>query len=379
MSRKKHTKHIETEKIRRLRRLDKAAWLIPPVFVIWIFGRGDGFEVLARDFQASVYAGMFSLLAWFLLLAILYVPLMMFWRAVSRTLRMNAIKTTTFNVLQDFDYFRDELTGISPATISMCVDLDIEIEKDITAQFLAYSMKGIVELESDRITVLNAKHPDLRESDRFLLQAVDSRRLNPGTAMQWRELVVSEIAGGEFIRRKERAKDDAREKKSGSGSCLGMLLKAGLFLGVLAWFMASGKFQQTEDFLHSIEGASNSEFFGHLSTNPQFILPLLLLVVLSILLIAGLFSPFALLLKTYVGLKNPNPLERTEKGEILTEEIYGLKNFIRDFSDLSNAEKEKLVLWDDFLIYAVVLEENSLVVGEVMSMRNVDLVNFKLQ
>ena len=34
-----------------------------------------------------------------------------------------------------------------------------------------------------------------------------------------------------------------------------------------------------------------------------------------------------------------------------------MKNFIHDYSNLSEAEKDSLVLWDDYLIYAVVLEE----------------------
>ena len=64
-------------------------------------------------------------------------------------------------------------------------------------------------------------------------------------------------------------------------------------------------------------------------------------------------------------------IKRTDSGQELTEQIYGMKNFIRDFSELSQADKEQLVLWDDFLIYAVLLEENTSIINEIYSMKNI--------
>ena len=46
-----------------------------------------------------------------------------------------------------------------------------------------------------------------------------------------------------------------------------------------------------------------------------------------------------------------------------------MKNFIHDYSNLSEVEKDALVLWDDYLIYAVVLEENKKIVEEIMRRR----------
>lgn len=53
----------------------------------------------------------------------------------------------------------------------------------------------------------------------------------------------------------------------------------------------------------------------------------------------------------------------------MAECIYGMKNFIHDFSNLSEAHKEQVVLWDDYLVYAVVLEENQQIVKEIMKRR----------
>ena len=62
--------------------------------------------------------------------------------------------------------------------------------------------------------------------------------------------------------------------------------------------------------------------------------------------------------------------KRSEKGNELAECVYGMKNFIHDYSYLIDADKEKLSLWDDYLIYAVVLEENKNIVNEIVERRN---------
>ena len=60
---------------------------------------------------------------------------------------------------------------------------------------------------------------------------------------------------------------------------------------------------------------------------------------------------------------------RTQSGNEMAEYVYGMKNFIRDYSNLSEADKSQLALWDDYLIYAVVLEENEQIVADIRKMR----------
>ena len=61
--------------------------------------------------------------------------------------------------------------------------------------------------------------------------------------------------------------------------------------------------------------------------------------------------------------------KRTTLGNQMTEYIYGMKNFIHDFSNLSEATQNELVLWDDYLVYAVVLEENQQIVNDIIKRR----------
>lgn len=63
-------------------------------------------------------------------------------------------------------------------------------------------------------------------------------------------------------------------------------------------------------------------------------------------------------------------LQANRFGDLYAEYIYGMKNFIHDYSCLSEAEKDSLVLWDDYLIYAVILEKNKKIIEEMMQRRN---------
>lgn len=79
-----------------------------------------------------------------------------------------------------------------------------------------------------------------------------------------------------------------------------------------------------------------------------------------------------MLIFTFIMIKTTNKttkIARTEEGNRITEYLFGLKNFIKDFTLISEREKKELVLWDYFLVYAVVLEENKKVIQEIFSYR----------
>ena len=59
-------------------------------------------------------------------------------------------------------------------------------------------------------------------------------------------------------------------------------------------------------------------------------------------------------------------IKRTDYGNQMAECIYGMKNFIHDYSNLSTVDKRQVVLWEDYLVYAVVLEENKEIIDEIM-------------
>lgn len=56
---------------------------------------------------------------------------------------------------------------------------------------------------------------------------------------------------------------------------------------------------------------------------------------------------------------------RTELGEKVNVKLEGLKNYIKKYSLLKEKEKEQLKLWDEYLIYSVMFNENTKVLEDV--------------
>lgn len=76
--------------------------------------------------------------------------------------------------------------------------------------------------------------------------------------------------------------------------------------------------------------------------------------------------------KIYNKHKKESRYERTTESKILIEQIAGIKNYIHDFSLLSEKEKESIVLWEDFLVYAVLLEENEAIIKDIYKYKNIN-------
>ncbi len=394
---RKHTKHITTKKIQRLQTIDKLVWLIPPIIFLYMIIMAGPSELIS-SFSSSLEMGILFIVLVLTGIGVSYIPLMMIWHAISHTMWKSAVKDASFPVFQDFDYYRDELEGISPAVISMCTDLEIETQKDITAQILSYSLKGIVDLSGNTVQVMNIDDPSLSLSDKYLLGMLKCGRLNDSVAQQWAAMAKSEIVGGEFIKTKSKrfnfpqnstpqndyqayvpgvAPPKPKKDTSGCGQLFGCSMGC-LPLIVVSFlitaFSGTAMYSSLTNFLDNADiNTANEDFLQELLSSPDNTIALMIVIVLSLLAIAALTQPIAMVVRAVTGAKVASPYERTKAGEVLTEEIYGLKNFIRDFSALSDAQKEQLVLWDDFLVYAVVLEENDIVVREILQMRNIKL------
>lgn len=56
-------------------------------------------------------------------------------------------------------------------------------------------------------------------------------------------------------------------------------------------------------------------------------------------------------------------------GEEETELVYGIRNYVRDFTAMSEADRGALAFWDDFLVYAVALGQNRRVVDQLLGAR----------
>lgn len=96
-----------------------------------------------------------------------------------------------------------------------------------------------------------------------------------------------------------------------------------------------------------------------------FSVQLLSRLILFVLFIIYSIIVFSIFIRTYYKLNKNNDLVRTTNGEVINEKLEGLKNFLKDFSNISDKNEDYLILLEDYLIYSVIFEQNTLIVKNI--------------
>lgn len=362
---KVNKKIFELSSIKKYRQYERKLWLIPLAclsFIIASIGKIALAELIESPSIATVF-GIVMLL--FLLTLILSIIPFFIGKIIIKTYIKTTMLNCTITNMQDFDYYREKLTGLSPAIISILTDLEIEQKKDVAASVLQYENLGLLIETADNTYHVTDKYyrcNDLNESDRYLIEHLEKGDFDLENDTKWKHLVMEEAIAEGYVRKK-----GLQNKNDSKNGCL-VPLAAGL-----VWFLwGVSAMQRLNDFGAIIDTApenmSLAEQVNFLSQNNLWLesAEIILLFVYMMFMVAFvLSSPLVGKIIT----KNIKPIKRTEYGYYMAECIYGMKNFIHDYSNLSEADKRYVVLWKDYLVYAVVLEENTEIVNEISMAR----------
>lgn len=347
---------------------------------------------------------------------------------------------------------------MSPATISLLTDLDIEQEKDVAASLLQYENLGLLVKDHNNTyhtTQKSERCTELNESDRYLIEHIIKGDFDWENDTKWKQLVMSEAIAEGYIAEKEPLwekvmnADNENDPQQGKSSKAKMwLIKILLAAAWIFWIINAH--QRILDLRQVFEIPPGRSLAVHLNivySQPELLLnfaetialfisamfiicfkpkrkpksdnksskkgclipamiflfwiiwifsalPTLLsfdadlldepeklfsqpeqlrmffglipLLVFSVFMLTCIFSAPHL-----VGIMTGNmkSIQRTDYGNQMAECIYGMKNFIHDYSNLSEADRRQVVLWEDYLVYAVVLEENEGIVNEIARTR----------
>lgn len=239
--------------------------------------------------------------------------------------------------------------------------------KDVAACILKYESMRLLREENGRYDLITDDLTDsrLRPSDRFLIQSLCGGTYDAGAARKWQELAQDEAIASGYLTRK--GANTEKKKKP----CVGCLVPILLFVGLaVLMYRMMPDMDAYSAFLDSIPpDISFKEQVQVIRDHPEYYGILIQTVVFFFLLLLLLGTPFFAIAAGIAAKSSTARFKRTELGNEMAEYVYGMKNFIHDFSNLSEADKGQVVLWDDYLIYAVDLEENQQIVDEIMQRR----------
>lgn len=297
---------------------------------------------------------------------------------------------TKYEVIENIEYFRERFDGITPSEISLLTDLEIETKKDLAASILNLYNKKLISFNNKKEIVINkdASMDNLKESDKLLYSYLLNNNLNVLSIKEWKKVSTNEAISDGYI----------VEKRKKHGFFSGAILTIVKWVGVLFLSAIIGgcylvtpvgqklmdnmdKYEvitkDIEDQQVIIDMIKNDKEFKQL-TYDMYVesIPVAIVGTFAVVALFALFSmPFYLRARaiTYYFVDANDKYDRTSEGKVLVEQIVGMKNFIHDFSNLSQSEKEEVVLWNDFIIYAILLEENEKIINEILKIKKMDV------
>lgn len=363
--------------IKKYKEYEKKLWKMPlagMLFVICIPRSHATIQMIGNNFWEDF--SVLSLIGFFLWLGMsgLLVSIIPFFGAkiIIRAQLNRAIENCTITSMRDFEYYREKLTGLSPATISILTDLEIEQQKDVTASILQYENLGILKQGEDHAYYITEKgyaYDSLNESDRYLIEHLVKGDFDMEHDTCWKQLAMEEAVSEGYVTRADRTR---QENADGSGRKRKNIPPGIWFVFLMIWSaLASNRLSALDEVFETMpEHAS-------FARQMQFFLEQPLHVQLGILESVAIFfclmyfvAYFFVAPRVWDIMGQKVRIRRTDYGNQMAECVYGMKNFIHDYSNLSEADKRQVIIWEDYLVYAVVLEENQRIVNEIFQMRS---------
>lgn len=308
-----------------------------------------------------------------------------------RISRMKVIKENSrYEVIDNIEYYRERFNNITPAEISLITDLEIETKKDISATILDLYQKGIIDFYENNI-IVKCEDKALRHSEQQLIEMIKSNNFSKKNIDEWKKTCIKEAQENNYIKvkiDKEKRPNFSKNNRVINISAILFIISLILSLAFLStttgkkWGASLEEFdnkyaQEEKTELEIIESNQEAkEMYIKIISDSGPIMILSTVMIITFFLLIGTPIYRKVRKKIYNKIEINNSYERTREGKILVEQIAGIKNYIHDFSLLSEKDKENIVLWEDFLIYAVLLEENEKIIDDICKYKNINLNNF---
>ena len=98
-------------------------------------------------------------------------------------------------------------------------------------------------------------------------------------------------------------------------------------------------------------------------------IPIISFIIYAIVFIIFAFYPMILIISYIIyNIKSTlDPYFRTKEGEELNRSIEGLKNYLKDYTLLDKQEKDGIVVWEEYLVYSVLFNQNKKMIEKYKS------------
>ena len=250
-------------------------------------------------------------------------------KLVNKKIRKEKLNKDDFK--RSKDYYRDILYGYGACELSWIDDFKLEIPKDIIAELLQLENKKFIKINENNIELLeNLDTNTLNETQKYLFSQI-----------KLQETVRKDALQHKIVEQREESKKKKKKR----------MIKA-ILIAVIVNIVMKVAF--------NIISEMNFE---------NNMIPIISFIIYAIVFIIFSFYPMILIISYIIyNIKSTlDPYFRTKEGEELNRSIEGLKNYLKDYTLLDKQEKDGIVVWEEYLVYSVLFNQNKKMIEKYKS------------
>lgn len=261
-------------------------------------------------------------------------------KLVNKKIRKEKLNKDDFK--RSKDYYRDILYGYGACELSWIDDFKLEIPKDIIAELLQLENKKFIKIDENNIELLeNFDTNTLNETQKYLLSCIEDGKVKNVSQIKLQETVRKDALQHKIVEQREESKKKKKKR----------MIKA-ILIAVIVNIVMKVAF--------NIISEMNFE---------NNMIPIISFIIYAIVFIIFSFYPMILIISYIIyNIKSTlDPYFRTKEGEELNRSIEGLKNYLKDYTLLDKQEKDGIVVWEEYLVYSVLFNQNKKMIEKYKS------------
>lgn len=235
--------------------------------------------------------------------------------------KFNKERLDKVDFTKNVDYFRDIIKQYSPGVLNYIDNFTID-RNTIIATLMSLQLKGKIDNE---LSIINEDITDLDENEKFIYNNISN--LNKVDLHEFEKIIMKDCKKYNLL----------AEKKH---KTLEVELR-GIF-AVIAIIIIN----------NILPNAINSNFW--------------ITAILMLIEVGAIIAMPILIVRfiAYVLMQSESPYIRSNKAKELNENLEGLKKYLEDYSMIQERTEKELAVWEDYLIYSVIFNQNSNLIEE---------------
>ena len=236
-------------------------------------------------------------------------------------------------------YYRNQLQEQSVAVLGYIKDFSTDTN-DLTATILSLQLKNKLKIENKKITVINNNIEGLDNNEIYVLESLDKNI--PIDLVSFSNKVLEDCHKNNLLEDKGNSKKQLIKK----------VILSILFIVIINIISVVAPILMTL-----------------LSKDPSSILTMIFLIIIFGCFMLDFIAPFIIIprIVVYNMANKANPYVRSKTAQEVNDKLNGLEHFLKDFTIIKDRTSKEIDLWQEYLIYSIIFNQNDDVSKELMS------------